>query len=134
MSLTANFFYDIGCNDFMPSPRAAPFRNTIYLDALSMGVNVTQNVLFQRPSCVPKPGGMYPGPHTGSEIEHAGIFNNGGRDDTITGNVIVGYRSAVYSGGCGLSWYAKGMSNYSSQIAKLHSVGTTTTTRPDVMT
>ena len=53
MSLTANFFYDIGCNDFMPSPRAAPFRNTIYLDALSMGVNVAQNVLFQRPSCVP---------------------------------------------------------------------------------
>lgn len=104
-----NLIVNVGNSNATCNPRTSCHRHAIYLDALSDGFTVEGNVLVAPAEAASQPG----------FASNYGVFNNGGRDDSVTGNMCVGYGVCVNSGDCGLTWFAKNQNDYAAQFATL---------------
>ena len=82
--MRSNFFYDLGSTS--PSDRCNPHtsccRHAIYMDATEHGFTASGNLIIQPPALQ-------------SSACNYGVFDNGGRNNIITGNLCVGYSTCV---------------------------------------
>jgi len=108
--MNRNLIFNVGRATAACNKRTFCDRHAIYLDALSMEFEVTNNIVVETAEQ--------------AKMGSRAILNNGGRDDTVNNNLCLGWSTCVQQSDCGLSWYAgsqSGKGAYATQLSTLKS-------------
>eukprot|EP01051_Picozoa_sp_SAG22_P008681 SAG22_NODE_678_length_7959_cov_8.441985_5_plen_753_part_00 len=114
-----NYVYNIGRASSVCNAHTSNGRHALYMDALSMGFVVRDNILVEPLAT----SAAIPG-------STSCIVNNGGRDNIITNNLCLGWGASISTSSCGITWYASAMKNYTHQVGVLKSVLADATSGP----
>eukprot|EP01047_Picozoa_sp_COSAG01_P011800 COSAG01_NODE_520_length_16006_cov_6.454077_8_plen_881_part_00 len=110
--ISGNLIFAVGRASTHCNSRTSCGRRGVYLDALTQGVTVRDNILIQPPDLIFSKTGN-------PRINALGIRSNGGRDTTVVHNLCVNFGSCVGMGDCGITWYGRIMTNFTKQVASL---------------
>jgi len=86
-----NYVFNVGRNTSVCNAHTSNGRHALYMDALSMGFEATDNILVE-PLAI---SAAYPG-------STSCVVNNGGRDNLISNNLCVGWSDSVATSDCGV--------------------------------
>jgi hypothetical protein len=105
--MLGNLIYNVGNASTACNSRTSCARHAIYLDSLTDGFNVSNNVVVQSDALKE------------ANANGEGILDNGGRDNVVNGNLCIGWGLCISSDDAGLTWYAPGTGDYGPQLRLL---------------